>query len=416
RNALDHGIEPPEDRVAAGKPEVAVIHIEARHHAGMLSITVGDDGRGIDPERIREKVVDRGLLANPALAATLSRAELLDFLFLPGFSTAESVSEISGRGVGLDVVKNSVEALGGSVRVTSELTKGTVFHLQLPVTRSVIRAVVAEIASEKYAFPLLRIDRIDRLPLAAVKTMENRQYILIDDTPVSLVSARHVMGVPEAEQDGAELNVVVVSDRKQRFGIVVDEFCGEQDLVVRPLDARLGKIQDIAAAAILIDGTAALIVDVDDMVRSIERMIQGGRMNRVTGTRGMPLLAAKKRVLVVDDSITVRESERQLLKNRGYDVDVAVDGVEGWSSVRNAHYDLVITDIDMPRMNGIELVKSIKGDAKLAGMPVVIVSYKDREEDRMRGLEAGANYYLTKSSFHDDKLVEAVEDLIGGAT
>ena len=413
RNAIDHGLEPAAERVAAGKSEIAQLRIEARHHAGMLSITVSDDGRGVDVDTIRHKAIERGLVSE-ALAAGLTRTELIEFLFLPGFSTARSVSEISGRGVGLDVVKDSVEALGGSVRVTSERGRGTAFHLQLPVTRSVVRAVVADVDGDAYAFPLLRIERIARVPVGQVKTLENREFVLIDEQPIALVSARSLFEV-EGGSGNEELHVIVISDRARRYGIVVDALRGEHDLFVRPLDTRLGKVQDIAAAAILLDGTPALIIDVDDLVRSVERRVLSGGGRSTAAAASKPAPAARKRVLVVDDSIMVREAERQLLENRGYQVDVAVDGIDGWNSVRSVRYDLVITDVDMPRMNGIDLVRSIKQDAGLAAMPVVIVSYKDREEDRMRGLEAGANYYLSKGSFDDDKLVDAVEDLIGGA-
>jgi two-component system sensor histidine kinase and response regulator WspE len=414
RNAIDHGLETAAERVAAGKPEIAQLRIEARHHAGMLSIAVSDDGRGVDIDAIRGKAVERGL-ASEALAAGLTRTELIEFLFLPGFSTARSVSEISGRGVGLDVVKDSVEALGGSVRASSEHGRGTTFHLQLPVTRSVVRAVVADVDGDAYAFPLLRIERIARIPIEQVKTLENREFALIDGQPIALMSARNLFEI-EGGSGNQELDVIVISDPTRRYGIVVDALRGEHDLFVRPLDPRLGKVQDIAAAAILLDGTPALIIDVDDVLRSVERRAQsGGIRTTAAAAASKPPPLVRKRVLVVDDSIMVREAERQLLENRGYLVDVAVDGIDGWNSVRSVHYDLVITDVDMPRMNGIELVRSIKQDASLAATPVVIVSYKDREEDRMRGLEAGANYYLSKGSFDDDKLVDAVEDLIGGA-
>ena len=184
---------------------------------------------------------------------------------------------------------------------------------------------------------------------------------------------------------------------------------------MRPLDPRLGKVADVSAASILPDGTPLLILDVEDLVRSI---VQPAPRRRSSAARSRRRAAARrrtKRVLVVDDSITVREVERQLLTNRGYEVDVAVDGMDGWNALRNGDFDLVITDVDMPRMNGIELVRSIKQDPRLRAMPVMIVSYKDREEDRLRGLEAGADYYLTKSNFHDEQLVRAVRDLIGEA-
>jgi two-component system, chemotaxis family, sensor histidine kinase and response regulator WspE len=206
--------------------------------------------------------------------------------------------------------------------------------------------------------------------------------------------------------------VIVLGDRKRRYGVVVDKFLGEHDLVVRPLDRRLGKVQDVAAAAILMDGSVGLIIDVEDVVRSIEKLAQSGRIDRLSHVAGA---RKQKRVLVVDDSITVREVERQLLVHRGYEVDVAVDGVDGWNSVQRSSYDLLIVDVDMPRMNGIDLVRTVRRDARFATLPIVIVSYKDRDEDRMRGLDAGANQYLTKSSFHDDTLVRVVEDLIGAA-
>ena len=207
--------------------------------------------------------------------------------------------------------------------------------------------------------------------------------------------------------------VVVLGDRSGRYGLVVDRFLGERELVVQPLDARLGKVKDISAAALMEDGSPVLIVDVDDMVRSIEKLISSGELASVQGTGMAAEAKKKKRVLAVDDSLTVRELERKLLTSHGYLADVAVDGMDGWNAVRTGVYDLVITDVDMPRMDGIELAKLIKKDAHFKSLPVMIVSYKDREEDRLRGLEAGADYYLTKGSFHDETLLQAVLDLIG---
>jgi two-component system sensor histidine kinase and response regulator WspE len=299
--------------------------------------------------------------------------------------------------------------------VSSELGRGTSFHLQLPVTRSVMRAVVAEVAGEAYAFPLLRIDRILRVPTRDVQTLGAVQYFVLEGGNISLVSTQQVLGFGSEKPSVNEVCVVVIGDRVRRYGLVVDKFLGEHDLVVRPLDPRLGKVQDIAAAAILVDGSPALILDVDDLVRSIEKLAHSGRIDKLTARGDGHANRPRKRVLVVDDSITVRELERQLLVNHGYEVDVAVDGIDGLNSIRSSRYDLVVSDIDMPRLNGLELVRAIKQDPNLGSTPIIIVSYKDREEDRMRGLDAGANYYLTKGSFHDESLVRAVEDLIGSA-
>jgi two-component system, chemotaxis family, sensor histidine kinase and response regulator WspE len=415
RNALDHAIEPPDERKLAGKDATGLVRLEARHSAGMLQLTLTDDGRGVDPVRLRARIIARGL-ATPEMVDRLSEAELLEFLFLPGFSTKEAVTEISGRGVGLDVVQDMVKSVGGVVRIASRIGKGTRFTLQLPITMSVIRALLVRIAGEPYAFPLNRIDRIVRVPREEVRRLEGRPHFLLDGQLVGLVDAVQVLELPDSGAAVDPMPVVVVSDRNHRFGMIVDAFLGERDLDVRPLDPRLGKPPDINSASVLDDGWPVLIVDVEDLVRSIDNLLGNRRLKSSAGPSSTSRAKkAAKRILVVDDSITVRELERQLLEGRGYAVDVAVDGVDGWNAVRVGDYHLVISDVDMPRMDGIGLVRSIKQDPKLKSTPVVIVSYKDREEDRMRGLDAGADGYLTKSSFHDQTFLDAVADLIGEA-
>jgi two-component system sensor histidine kinase and response regulator WspE len=412
RNALDHGLEPTAEREAAGKPPVGTIRLEARHRAGMLHITLTDDGRGIDVERLRAKAVSRGLVARQ-VADQLTELELLEFLFLPGFSTKEEVTEISGRGVGLDVVQSMVKAVGGTVRVATQPGRQTVFTLQLPITMSVIRALLVEIGGEPYAFPLTRIDNILFCAHADVRTVEGRQYFERDGVSIGLVVAPQILELGSQTAPADPMPVVVISDRGQQFGMIVDAFLGERDLEVRPLDRRLGKVPNINSASLLENGNPVLIVDVEDLVRSIDNVLMGRRLTRVEFEKMAEQARQRKRILVVDDSITVRELERQLLQSRGYAVDVAVDGMDGWNAIRGAHYDLVVTDVDMPRMDGIGLVSLIKNDPARKDIPVVIVSYKDREEDRLRGLDAGANRYLTKSSFHDETFVHTITDLIG---
>jgi two-component system sensor histidine kinase and response regulator WspE len=413
RNAIAHGVETPAERVAAGKPEFGTIRLEATHRAGMLSIAIEDDGCGIDLEQLRQVVVAKNL-ANEAVAAQLSEVELLEFLFLPGFSTADRVTEISGRGFGLDIAKSMAQEVGGLLRASTKVGKGTTFQFQLPLTLSVIRALLVEISGESYAFGLTRIDRVLTVNRTAICIAENRQYIVVDEQNIGLVSARQVLELPElALEESPVLPVVILGDQSHRYGLVVDRFLGERDLVVRPLDRRLGKVKNISAASLMEDGTPLLIIDTADLVRSIDTLISGGNLNLIGDDASAEIAKASKRVLVVDDSITVREMERKLLQNNGYEVDVAVNGVEGWNAVRMGNYNLVISDIDMPRMNGIELVTQIKSHPQLKSIPTIIVSYKDREEDKIAGLQAGANYYLTKSSFHDDSLINAVVDLIG---
>jgi two-component system sensor histidine kinase and response regulator WspE len=328
----------------------------------MLFIAISDDGRGIDLERIRRRVIERGMVAAET-AARFSAAELMEFIFVPGLSTLDQVTEISGRGVGLDVVQTTAQETGGSVRALSELGKGTRFELSLPLTLSVTRAVVVEIAGQPYALPLTRIDRILRVPVGTVQSLEGRPYFGLEDSNVGLVPARRVLELGGEAPDSEELCVVVICDRSQRYGLVVERFLGEHDLVVRPLDPRLGKVADISSAAILNDGAPLLIIDVDDMVRSVEKLIHGHRYEPLSIAADHAAPKRRKRILVVDDSIIVREVERQLLVGAGYEVAVAVDGVDAWNCVRSDAYDLVVSDVDMPRMNGIELVRRIRQEA-----------------------------------------------------
>ena len=414
RNALDHGIELPSARLAALKPAEGTIRLEAAHRGGMLSITVSDDGRGIEPERLRQKIVTKGMVS-AEMAAKLTEPELMDFLFLPGFSTASQVTEISGRGVGLDIVQSMVQEVGGILRAVSVPGKGMSFHLQLPLTLSVIRTLLVEISGEPYAFPLTRIDRIVMVDTAEIAIAENRQYFTLDNQNIGLVTAYQVLELPPPSHKLDLLPVIVISDRSSSYGLAVDKFLGERDLVVRPLDPRLGKVADISAAAFMEDGSPVLIIDVEDLVRSTDKLLTESRLQKVSQTAQTAEATTRKRVLVVDDSITVREVERKLLENQGYEVEIAVNGMDGWNALRTGNFDLVISDVDMPRMTGIELVSQIKNHSGLKSIPVIIVSYKDREEDRIRGLEVGADYYLTKSSFHDDTLLNAVVDLIGEA-
>ena len=414
RNAVDHGIELPERRLLAGKPEGGTIRLRASHQAGLLILELSDDGAGIDLERLKRNIVERGL--SPAdTVAQMSEAELLTFLFLPGFSLRDKVTEVSGRGVGLDAVQHMVRDLRGSIELTQLPGQGCRFHLEVPLTLSVVRSLVVEVGGEAYAFPLAHIERTLEVATDDIVQIEGRQHFWHEGRHIGLVAASQLLNRPAGQGEASSLRVVVIREREQLYGVAVERLVGERVLVVMPLDPRLGKVQDISAGALLDDGSVVLIIDVEDLLRSVEKLLSTGRLERIErgpqGARG----ASRKRVLVVDDSLTVRELQRKLLSNRGYDVAVAVDGMDGWNALRSEDFDLLITDIDMPRMDGIELVTLVRRDQRLQSLPVMVVSYKDREEDRRRGLDAGADYYLAKASFHDDALLDAVVELIGGA-
>jgi two-component system, chemotaxis family, sensor histidine kinase and response regulator WspE len=416
RNAIDHGIESPEERLRAGKLAEGTVRLEAAHRSGMLLITISDDGRGVDLEQLRRQIVTKEMVSAD-MARQLTEAELMDFLFLPGFSTANSVTEISGRGVGLNIVQSMVQDVGGILRAVSQPNRGMSFYLQLPLTLSVIRALLVEISGEAYAFALTHIERVAMIPREEIFVSENREFFSIDGENIGLIAAHQVLELNESSVH-SELDVLpvaIISDRSNHYGLVVDQFLGARDLVVRPLDSRLGKVQDISAAAIVEDGSIVLILDVEDLIGSIDKLLSDEKLSKIGQSSAIIPVKQPQRILVVDDSITVREVERKLLENKGYQVEVAVNGMDAWNAIRTGRYDLVVTDVDMPRMNGIELVCQIKAHPTLKSLPVIVVSYKDREEDYVKGLDVGANYYLTKSSFHDDTLIKAVIDLIGEA-
>ncbi|MBI6600491.1 MULTISPECIES: hybrid sensor histidine kinase/response regulator [Pseudomonas] len=414
RNAVDHGIEMPEQRVLAGKPAEGLIRLRASHQAGLLVLELSDDGNGVDLERLRGTIVERKL-SPLETALRLSEEELLTFLFLPGFSLRDKVIEVSGRGVGLDAVQHMVRQLRGAVVLEQAAGQGSRFHLEVPLTLSVVRSLVVEVGEEAYAFPLAHIERMCDLAPEDIVQLEGRQHFWHEGRHVGLVAASQLLQRPAGQSPSETLKVVVIRERDAVYGIAVERFIGERTLVVLPLDDRLGKVQDISAGALLDDGSVVLIVDVEDMLRSVDKLLNTGRLERIARRSQQTAEAPRKRVLVVDDSLTVRELQRKLLLNRGYEVAVAVDGMDGWNALRSEDFDLLITDIDMPRMDGIELVTLLRRDSRLQSLPVMVVSYKDREEDRRRGLDAGADYYLAKASFHDDALLDAVMELIGGA-
>ncbi len=414
RNAIDHGIERPENRRASGKADEGTIRLEAQHSAGNLLITVSDDGLGIDLADLRKTIVQKKLTA-AWTAERMSESELLEFLLLPGFTTKRAVTEISGRGVGLDAVQAIVKEVRGAIRISTRPGHGTIFQMRLPLTLSIVRALLVEVGGESYAFPLVHIIRALKVARNDIEVVAGRQHFRFEDRPIGLVAASQIFGDREDNRWSEQISVVIIGDKTNCYGVVTEKFLGERELVIKPLDPRLGKIKNISSGAMLDDGAPVLIVDVEDLIRSVEKTIEAGNLGGVPGRDSGETLKKPKRVLVVDDSLTVRELEKKLLQTKGYEVEVAVDGMDAWNAARSGHFDLIVTDVDMPRMDGIELVTLIKKDSTLKSVPTIIVSYKDRAEDRSRGLEAGAEYYLAKASFHDDALLEAVVNLIGEA-
>ncbi|WP_455212108.1 hybrid sensor histidine kinase/response regulator, partial [Kaarinaea lacus] len=370
RNAIDHGVEHPEQRINLGKNSQGAISVQAQQLGGMLVVTVSDDGQGIDIIGLKNKILQKGLVAKTVLN-NLSEQELLEFLYLPDFSTRNEVTEYSGRGVGLDVVRELVHQGRGSIRIISDHGEGCKFTIHMPLSMSVVSGLIVHIGGEAYAFPLSRVEMLASVAEDQLSVLKSHQYVQLNGEMVGLVSAQHLFGGRNEWHCRQELcHVVVIAHQNRRYGVIVDGFAGQKDLAVQALDTRLGKVQDISAAALTEDGQPVLIIDVDDLFRSMEAHIaEGSAGHRTDASAGSgkrdKILPSAKNVLVIDDSLTVREIEKQLLQAHGYSVDVAVDGMDGWNAVRRKKYHLVITDVDMPRMDGIELVHAIRQDHHL---------------------------------------------------
>lgn len=407
RNACDHGVETPIERTKVGKPGGAEIVVSARHQAGLLLIEVGEDGAGIDVEKIRTRVLDRGL-ASAETASSLSQDELLEFLFLPGFSTASAVTEVSGRGVGLDVVMEMIVDVGGSVSISTEMGKGTTFHLRLPITRSIIQGLVVSVAGELYALPLESLSGVVRVGRDELQAGERGEAFVSDGHSVALIDAGQLLGLDPVGERNGHVDVVLFGSGEDKIGLKVESLVGEEDLVVRPIKAELGKLPNVSVAALNSEGEPVLVLDADDLQQSARRM-QEGQLAADGDDAADPDAPV---ILVVDDSSTIRATQQRILLDAGYRVEVAVDGMDGWNALLLGDFDLVISDVDMPRMTGMELVARIREQSRWRKLPLVIVSYRDRDEDQAKALEAGANRFISKNSIQEGGFLDAIAELL----
>ncbi len=406
-NAVDHGCEPPAERVLAGKPSQATVRVAARTAGGHVVIEVGDDGYGIDEDSVRTAAIERGLL--PA-DSTLTGSSLVQLLFTPEFSSRIQVTETSGRGIGLDVVKGAVDELGGTIDVRTKHGQGTTFSLTLPVTLGVIRCLIARVGSERFAIPVNSV--VESIGLA------DAGRALVAGMPVI---TRHEQSLPlldlgdslAADGDRDPKAALVVRHNDRQVAWAVDRLEGEAELVIKDLGSFLGRVPGVTGATIAGDGNVVVLLDLRELA------------DRAIGIAAPAAAAAvpepvanlnghrQVRVLVVEDSVGVRELERVILEGAGYHVETAVDGLDGASKLRANPVDIVISDVEMPGMDGFTLTRTIRRTKGWETVPVVIMTSRGDEADRRAGLEAGANAYLLKSEFDQKQLVETVRRLVG---
>jgi two-component system chemotaxis sensor kinase CheA len=401
RNAVDHGIEAPADRIAAGKPAAGVITVSASLKGAQVEIAIQDDGRGLNRQRIREEARAMGL------PEAVDDRDLLALVFHPGFSTARALTSVSGRGVGLDVVKSQVNALHGTVGLESISGAGTTFALTVPLTVTLIRALLVQSAGRTFALATTQVIGLRRLVPAEVRNVGGREMLAATHGLLPLVSVAEALGLPAPRRDRGQGGfVVLVEAGTSRVAFVVDELLAEQDLVVTGLGRRLRRIPNVAGCALLEDGDIALILSAAELA---ETALHGpGRSLMMPGPEHE---VVRRRLLVADDSVTTRTMEKAILEEAGYEVRVAADGHQAWRILQDEAIDLLVADVEMPGMDGFTLTETLRHSA-LPRIPVVLVTSLSSDKHRARGLEVGADAYIVKGDFERAALLEAVGQLL----
>ena len=407
RNAVDHGIEPPDERVRAGKPERGTVRVEASLTNGRLVVRVADDGAGLDIEAIRARREARGV------DVSRDDRELVRALFVGGLSTREEPTAISGRGVGLDIVRAALERIGGSVDVDWTSGQGTIFVLECPPTPARVRALLVATGSQLFAIPTGNIERLRRVEAGELRTAEGRPVLAGEDEgemPIAFAALAGILGPPLATRPLAgTMPVVILRAGENRLAVAVDELVTEQELVFRPLERGRTTLPHISGGALLPTGQAALVLNpVGVVAAGITR--RDPLELAIAPTKGDE--PAPRRILVVDDSITTRTLEQSILEAAGYEVLTAVDGEAAWQRLQERRVDLVVADVEMPRLDGFGLCEAIRASKRLRDLPVVLVTALEAPEHRERGLEAGADAYLAKSSFDQETLLDTIRRLL----
>ncbi|MHB9111363.1 MAG: hybrid sensor histidine kinase/response regulator [Thermoleophilia bacterium] len=408
RNCIDHGIESPEARVAAGKPEQGKLRLSAYQRGDRVEIEIEDDGAGIDSARIREVALEKGLIGEHD---ELTADDAIELLFRPGFSTSASVTDISGRGVGLDVVKNNIEKLEGFVSVESDIGAGTIFTVSLPVTLAVIKGLLVESNEIRLVIPLVSVQEMVAVPEDEVQSLGAHKGFLMRDSAIPIIDLLDHLGGGHTSRSGGKTQVVVIETGNFRLGLEVGKLLGEQEVVIKPLGTFLGKLPNVAGATILGNGEAVLVLNTNELAREVKKGAHVKTQSRIQ-KEVRPVSESRKTVLVVEDSLVVRELQRNILEAAGYLVQTAIDGEDALEYLLKQPADCVVTDIEMPRMNGFDLTSAIRKNRDFKDTPVIMVTSCSSDDDRKRGLDVGANAYVIKGSFDQQNLLNTIGRLV----
>jgi two-component system chemotaxis sensor kinase CheA len=415
RNCVDHGIEQPAMRQDKGKPACGNITVAiAQKDGGKIEITVADDGAGIDAARVKAAAHKLGLVSAEEVEK-LSEQGAQALIFHSGISTSQIITDISGRGLGLAIVREKVERLGGAVALESRhdggvQDTGTSFRITLPLMLATFRGVLVRAGEHCFVIPALSVERVTRVAQQDIRTVENRATISLDGQAVALVSLGDALELPRQSSTAntsAQVAVVVLGTGRQRVAFQVEEILGEQEVLVKTLGRQLARVRNVAGASVLGTGQVVAVLNVPDLLKSAVK--QAAPPPVAAETHGV---AEKQSILVVEDSITSRALLKNILESAGYRVTTAVDGVDAYTTLKTGTFDLIVSDVEMPRMDGFDLTAKVRADKQLAELPVVLVTALESREHRERGIDVGANAYIVKSSFDQSNLLEVVQQLI----
>lgn len=417
RNAVDHGIESPDEREAMGKPRTAKIHLRGYHTATNIVIEVSDDGRGFNLEQIRQTALKRGISTEEELA-TMTSNQIQSLIFASGFSTRSFVTEVSGRGVGLDVVRTNVEALKGSIQVDSVTGQRTTFRIQLGTTLATAHVLIVIVSGITYALPVEFVETTRLVSSDEIFTIEGRETIIHEGQPISVVFLVDLLELSGVSSTGLlgehqQLPCIILRVGEDALGVFVDALVDEQDVVLKPQSQVLKRVRNVAGATILGTGEVCMVLNPQDMLKSARK--QGGGSSRVramTWENTEISISTKQSILLVEDSIAIRTQEKRILEAAGYEVVTAVDGVEALTKLRNRSFDAVVSDIQMPNLDGLELTNRIRQQSEYSELPIILVTSLASDEDKRRGAEAGANAYITKGTFSQEVLLETLKRLV----
>ena len=411
RNAIDHGIETPQERDRSGKPRTATLRLRGYQLGSRISIEVSDDGRGLDVESIKQTALRRGVCSSEQLSA-MTPEQIQSLIFAPGFSTRTSVSEISGRGVGLDVVRANVERLKGAIEVESSPGQGCRFSLKLNTTLATTHVLVVEVNRTAYAIPIEFVQTMMLLSRQEIFALEGRQTITLNEQPVSVVWLADLLELPvnvpsspqAADATAKALPCMILQVGSERLGLLVDAFTDEQDVVLKPQSKLLKRVRNVFGATILGTGEVCMILNPQDMIKSVR--------GHASATTQIVETKTKTSILLVEDSIIIRTQLKRLLEGAGYQVTVAVDGLDGFNKLKMGTFDAVVSDVEMPNLSGLELTAKVRQYSEYSELPIILVTTLASDEDKRRGAEAGANAYLTKGSFEQKLLIDTLQRLV----